>query len=488
MTTLVWLQRELRLTHLPALQSALQGELDKSATQNNPKQSVILAYFHDPEQVIGEANTLWLAHALQKLQAQLAQQGGQLWVIEGAFATELTNLINTYNIKSMHYSFQVGAPFQGMQQQALEVCQQAQVALKPFFSETLMPPGEILNQQAKPYVVFTPFYKTLISKAAMMEPLEPETGDVRVLNVPCANPTWLSLPASLQAIQAQAWANKLVTQESVGAQSAWQTLDAFIDSAMADYDNDRNFPILQATSGLSAHLHFGEINPRAIYFYIQSKIENRQLSAAQATPWLRQLVWAEFAKTLLWHFPETQFKPFQAKFNTMQWQHSASLISLWQTGQTGIPIIDAGMRELWQTGTMHNRVRMLVASFLTKNLNQSWRVGQQWFDNTLLDADPANNAMGWQWVAGCGVDAAPYYRLFNPVVQSQKFDGEGAYLRHWLPALKNLSNKAIHAPWEYAEECALKNVVLGKTYPKPLVDLKQSRTEHLERVAQLKTT
>jgi len=480
MSTLVWLQRELRLTHLPALQSALE-----QASQDGQK--VILAYFHDTEQLIGEASTLWLAHSLKLLQQSVAEQGGQLFVIEGAFKEQLQAVIEAYNVKSLHYSFQVGEPHQAMQQQALEVCQQNKVALQPFFSETLMPPGEILNLQNKPYVVFTPFYKSLMSKAAMIEPLDASVGDLSLLNRSPINANWTGLPTSLSTLSTQKWAKKLMVHWLVGEKAAWKRLDRFVESFMADYDHDRDFPALRANSRLSAHLHFGEINPRAIYFYLMAKMENGEVSSSHASPWLRQLVWGEFAKTLLWHFPETQAEPFQAKFKGMEWQDDQFLIERWQQGQTGIPIVDAGMRELWKTGTMHNRVRMLVASFLTKNLNQSWLVGKDWFDNTLVDADPANNAMGWQWVAGCGVDAAPYYRLFNPVVQSQKFDAEGVYLRNWLPELKNLSNKAIHAPWEHAQECELKGVVLGKTYPEPLADLKRSRVEHLARVDQLKT-
>ena len=482
MTTLVWLQRELRLSHLPALQSALY-----QAQKTGGK--VVLAYFHDPEQTVGganSANTLWLAHSLQRLQKKIAEQGGQLWVVEGEFATQLQSLIEAYGVKTLHYTHQVGEPFQTMQQQALAVCQQNRVALQPFFSETLMPPGEILNQQGKPYVVFTPFYKTLLSRAAMIEPLDDSVGDLSLLNQAPINPEWAGLPVSLVELMQRKWARKMMVYWLVGEKAAWQRLDHFIEEQLADYDIDRDFPALDANSRLSPHLHFGEINPRAIYFYFVSQLESGTLKSADSAPWLRQLVWAEFAKILLWHFPETESEPFQAKFKQMTWQDENALIKLWQTGQTGIPIIDAGMRELWQTGTMHNRVRMLVASFLTKNLNQSWLVGKQWFDETLVDADPANNVMGWQWVAGCGVDAAPYYRLFNPVVQSQKFDAEGGYLRHWLPELKNLSNKAIHAPWEHAQECALKSVVLGQTYPKPLVDLKNSRTQHLARVDHLK--
>lgn len=481
MSTLVWIQRELRLTHLPALQSAIEAA-QKSGDE------VILAYFHDPKQAMAGANLLWLTHSLRQLQKSVQEQGGQLWIVEGDFNAQLETLIEAHSVKSVYYSYQVGEPFQSMQQQALEVCQKHKVVLQPFFSETLTQPGEILNQQGKPYVVFTPFYKSLLAKSALIEPLDEAVGDLSLLKKAPENSKWAGLPDSLSDLLQQKWAKKLMVHWLVGEKAAWKRLDRFVESFIADYDHDRDFPALRANSRLSAHLHFGEINPRAIYFYFFSKIESGDLKSEVAGPWLRQLVWAEFAKSLLWHFPETEKEPFQSKFKGMQWQDDSDLIQLWQKGQTGIPIIDAGMRELWQTGSMHNRVRMLVASFLTKNLNQSWLAGKAWFDETLVDADPANNAMGWQWVAGCGVDAAPYYRLFNPVVQSQKFDADGVYLRNWLPELKNLSNKAIHTPWEHAEECRLKNVVLGETYPKPLVDLKQSRVEHLERVDQLKRT
>lgn len=482
MSTLVWLQRELRLTHLPALQSALY-----KAQKSGDK--VVLVYFHDPEQTVGgvsSANSLWLAHSLQRLQKNMAKQGGQLWVVEGEFKAQLQHIIDAYRIKTVHYTHQVGEPFQAMQQQALVVCQENRIALHPFFSETLMPPGDILNQQGKPYVVFTPFYKNALSKADLIEPLDESVGDLSLLKHSPVYQEWAGLPVSLTSLMQKKWAKKMMVYWLVGEKAAWKRLQHFMQLLLSDYDQDRDFPALEASSRLSPHLHFGEINPRAIYFYFVSQIESGALKSADSAPWLRQLMWAEFAKTLLWHFPETESEPFQTKFKQMAWQSDASLIKRWQTGQTGIPIIDAGMRELWQTGTMHNRVRMLVASFLTKNLNQSWLVGKEWFDQTLVDADPANNVMGWQWVAGCGVDAAPYYRLFNPVVQSQKFDAQGGYLRRWLPELKNLSNKAIHAPWEHRQECELKGLVLGDTYPKPLVDLKHSRVEHLARVDHLK--
>lgn len=509
MNRLVWLQREFRLTALPALEAALlmqsedySGETD-SANSKQSLEGVIFAYFHDPEQTVGDANSVWLAHSLLNLQQAIRAKGGDLWIIEGGFESQFSQLLSRYQIKQVFYTFQVGTPFKTLQQLALEVCQKLNVALEPFYSEFLLEPDKIYNQQHNPYLVFTPFYKTLLAKQALIEPLDESVGDLSATAVlKPFDQAWLNLPDSLQALLDQPWAQKIMANMhasqswQVGETAAWQKLQLFIESDLAHYDIDRDFPKLSATSVLSPHLHFGEINPRAIFFYLQALIADGAVQYDQAIPWLRQLVWKEFARHLLVNFPQTESEPFQtkyqAKYQYLPW-HKDDMSSqaneayqAWQKGLTGIPIIDAGMRELWQTGTMHNRLRMLVASFLTKNLNQHWLLGKAWFDHTLFDADPANNVMGWQWVAGCGVDASPYYRLFNPVTQSTKFDADGVYIKTWLPELKALSKKAIHAPWEHAAECQAKGVVLGKDYPLPIVDLKQSRIAHLARVQAMK--
>jgi len=475
-TKLVWLQREFRLSALPTLQAALESP-----------GLVIVVYFHDPKYVIGEANSLWMAHSLKQLQSDIKEKGGFLWIVSGDFETQFESLLTKYTIQEVLYSFQVGYPFNSLQDKALEICKKHKVALQPNYSEFLIEPENIHNQQNKPYLVFTPFYKALLAKQTLIMPLQEELeGLERCGQLQPVDQAWLELPLDLQDLMKKPWAKKMMAYWQVGEQAAWQKLNEFIENGVVDYDTDRDFPILNATSGLSPYLHFGEINPRAIYFYLQSLMADGALKAEHAMPWIRQLVWKEFARHLLVHFPQTESEPFQTKYKTMSWQEDLNSYQAWQKGLTGIPIIDAGMRELWETGTMHNRVRMLVASFLTKNLNQHWLQGKAWFDNTLFDADPANNVMGWQWVAGCGVDASPYYRLFNPVTQSIKFDSNGDYLRQWLPELKNLSSKAIHAPWENQNECQLKGVVLGSDYPLPLVDLKQSRSTHLERVAAMK--
>lgn len=480
MTTLVWIQRELRVDNALVIKEAL-----------SQSDNVILAYFHDPKQVVGDANSAWLAKSLLSFKQSLESHSANLWMIEGDFSVQLAQLIKEQNIQEVFYSYQVGSPFSDMQEQALLICKEHKVALRPFYSEFLLEPENMLNKQAKPYLVYTPFYKNFLNQQVFISPISHQSEYIDqfykagLVNVP---ELYCELPNSLAQIIEQPWAKKMLTHWQVGEKAAWQTLQQFLETDLEHYSVDRDFPALSATSTLSSYLHYGEISIRAIYFYVQSQIEQGHLKSDIAQSWLRQLVWKEFARHLLHWFPETQQQPFQQKYQLMDWPHDAALEKQWQTGQTGIPIIDAGMRELWETGIMHNRVRMLVASFLTKNLNQHWLLGKQWFDHTLFDADPANNVMGWQWVAGCGVDAAPYYRLFNPVTQSVKFDKNGEYIKKWVPELKFLSTKAIHEPWAHKLECEMKGLVLGRDYPEPLVDLKQSREQHLARVSDMKVS
>ncbi|WP_127470181.1 cryptochrome/photolyase family protein [Thiomicrorhabdus aquaedulcis] len=332
-----------------------------------------------------------------------------------------------------------------------------------------------------------------MEKQALLEPLDVfNPSDFSAERCMLAPPKHSALPTDLDHLLQTPWAQKVLShwnQHAISEAGAWQALDYFVEHHLTDYPHDRDFMALAASSKLSPYLHFGQLCPRMVYFYLedykaQPNRTSAQIDSAQA--WLRQLVWKEFARHLLFWFASSQFEPFMLKYQSMPWQAANADTLAWQKGLTGYPLIDAGMRELWATGTMHNRVRMLVASFLTKNLNQSWLVGKAWFEHTLLDADPANNVMGWQWVAGCGVDASPYYRLFNPITQSEKFDPKGDYIKTWLPELNALSAKAIHAPWLHVAECTLKGITLGTTYPLPLVDLKTSREAHMERVQSLK--
>ncbi|QBZ84195.1 Deoxyribodipyrimidine photo-lyase [Hydrogenovibrio crunogenus] len=474
MKTLVWLQRELRIQHHPALEAALAESDD-----------IIVAYFHDPEQTIGDANTAWLANSLQQLQQDFKAHDGRLWCLEGNFEQQLDHMIQTYQIEQVFYTFQLGHPFKTMQQQALNVCQRYQVALRAFDTENWLPYDQLLNQSGRPYKVFTPFYNTLSQKLSELLPFSHAINSLeKTARTICQSGQDQTLPQSLTHLSTRPWARKVMQHWQTGERQAWEKFERFLNEGLAHYEQNRDFPAVEGTSQLSPHLHFGEIHSRAIVFELLT-LETEPGIANQAIHvWLRQLAWREFARSILWHFPHTETHPFQAKFETFFRPLSEAdpeqvkNYQAWCAGHTGVPIIDAGMKQLWETGWMHNRVRMLVASWLTKNADIDWRAGAHWFNNTLVDADPANNTLGWQWVAGCGVDAAPYYRLFNPVRQSEKFDAEGHYLRQWLPELTPYSSKQIHAPWQTTP---------NEKRVRPIIDLTESRQRHLEKVATLKS-
>ncbi len=480
MTTLVWLQRELRLQHNPALETAL----DDAAQSGH---AVILAYIHDPKHTVGDANSAWLAGSLLELKHNIETRGGRLWLIEGDFAERLQQLIEAHDIDRVHYTFQLGEPFKSLQTQALEICAKQNVTLRPFNTENWLSYETIHNQSGHPYKVFTPFYNALMQRLGEVEPFDETPLDFHATARIDCPPEHDRLPQHLSALRNQPWAQKVLTHWTIGEEAAWTKLDHFILHRLDDYDHDRDFPALPATSELSPHLHFGEIHSRAMLLAL-SPLNPASPKNAQA--WLRQLAWREFARSILWHFPDTETQPFQPKFQgfftplSKQDETHQHFYQAWCRGETGVPMIDAGMKQLWETGWMHNRVRMLVASWLTKNADIDWRAGEQWFRHTLVDADPANNVMGWQWVAGCGVDAAPYYRLFNPVRQSEKFDAKGHYLKRWLPELKNLPEKSVHAPWASKTAAAQNDLWSEETLP--ILDLDASRQQHLEKVQALK--
>ena len=474
MTALVWIQREFRTDYLPSLNEALSKH-----------DNVIVAYFHDASSPLGRASALWLGHALEALQKKYNDLGGRLWIAQGKFEASFQKLIETHKITQVYYCHQVGHTFVKNQQSVLTLCQKHHVYLQPFYSEDFFNPCDIKTLKAEPYLVFTPFYKNCLTKLDQLTPLLPTINAWNKTANIAVPLEYRPLPEDLKVLQKTSWAKKMMQHWRVGEQAAWQNFETFL-SHISDYSEERDYPSITATSRLSPYLHFGHINPVTLYFEIQVALEAGQLKWHQAEPWVRQLFWRSFSRYLLTWFPFKEELEFNKKYRGITWDYDEVSYKAWCRGQTGIPIIDAGMRELWETGTMHNRVRMLVASVLTKNMNHDWRQGLRWFEETLFDADPANNAMGWQWVAGTGVDAAPYYRLFNPVLQSQKFDSQGEYIKKWVPELKALSSKSIHEPWNFQAECISKNIYLGKDYPKPLIDLEMSRTAHLKRVEQLK--
>ena len=322
--------------------------------------------------------------------------------------------------------------------------------------------------------MFTPFYKHLLTLPALPAPLPAPAR----LAAPARWPAGVSL-ADFHLLPTIDWAGGMRAAWTPGEAGAAKVLDQFDDRRATRYNADRDQPALPATSRLSPHLHFGEITPRQIWHAVSLRHEQERMPGA-VDPYLRQVVWREFAHHLLFHFPHTPEQPLRPEYAKFPWRSDARALRAWQRGRTGYPIVDAGMRELWHTGWMHNRVRMITSSFLVKHLLLHWSEGARWFWDTLVDADLANNTLGWQWVAGCGADAAPYFRIFNPILQGRKFDTAGAYIRKWVPELARLDDEALHAPWEVPPLLlAEAGVVLGKTYPRPLVEHGMARDRAL---------
>ena len=347
-----------------------------------------------------------------------------------------------------------------------------------FNGSLLWEPWEILKNDGTPYKVFTPFYKNgCLGKAHPRIPL-PKPNKIQYARNVINNKEF-----NIAKRNKNNWQKNILSNALVGEKKALERLEFFIQNGLKDYKEGRNFPSQDNVSRLAPNLHFGEISPNQIWHKIL-KLQNDE----NITHFLSELGWREFSNHLLYHFPHFVSENLQSKFNHFPWVNDENALEKWRRGMTGIPLVDAGMRELWQTGSMHNRLRMVVGSFLVKNLLIDWKHGAKWFWNCLFDADIANNTAGWQWIAGCGADAAPYFRVFNPVTQSEKFDKIGKYIKKFVPELNNLDQKFLHCPWEAPKSVLLTaGVKLGETYPLPIVDLKMSRLKALEAFNTLKS-
>ncbi|MGV8830383.1 MAG: cryptochrome/photolyase family protein [Devosia sp.] len=465
-TSLVWLRNDLRLADNPALSAATRREgrtivlyIDETAIGVRPP---------------GAAARWWLHNSLQALEADLAGLGIDFTVRHGDPALIIAEMVADEAVSAVFWNRRYAAGERAVDAAIKAALISSGVTTESFGANVLVEPWDIATGQDKPYSVFTPFWKTLKQRPIAQPLPRPDAGISRQANQVDDH------------YKEPAWAEKLSGHWYVGEAAARRTLADFLDHRVDAYPEGRDFPDCEATSGLSPHLRFGEISPRQIWHAASMVAQMAPEKAAAIDKFLSELAWRDFSYHQLYHRCDIAREPMQAKYATMSWRQSADDLAAWKSGQTGLPIIDAGMRELWETGTMHNRVRMLVASLLTKNLLIDWRLGEQWFWECLVDGDVASNPASWQWVAGSGLDAAPYFRIFNPVTQGGRFDAEGSYVRLWVPELAALPDKWLHNPWEApAEVLSAAGVKIGETYPAPIVDLKASRTRALEAAAAL---
>ncbi|MBC8003270.1 MAG: deoxyribodipyrimidine photo-lyase, partial [Opitutaceae bacterium] len=424
------------------------------------------------------ASRWWLHQSLKSLDADLASLGSRLVIRRGASLSELTTLAAETGAKSVVWNRRYEPAVIERDKQIKAALPAEGIEAESFNGALLFEPWTIANKSGKPFQVFTPFWKTCLTQVEPPSPLPTPAS----LTAPRVWPPSLPLEA-LELEPRIKWAEGMRTAWTPGSKGAEAHMRRFLREPVLHYGSDRNRPDIMGTSRLSPFLHFGEISPRQVWEAARKRGEGAGLAGKDWKSWqfLTEIGWREFAHHLLYHFPFTPTEPLRSDFKKFPWRSNEQWFRAWRQGQTGYPLVDAGMRELWTTGWMHNRVRMVVASFLVKNLLISWQDGTRWFWDTLVDADLASNTLGWQWTAGCGADAAPYFRIFNPVSQGEKFDALGDYVRRWVPELGRLPSEWIHQPWQAPSGVLLTaGVEVGKTYPEPMVSHAIAREVALE--------
>ncbi len=463
MTTLVWFRQDLRMADNPAL---------AAAAARGP---VIPVYILDETSApngrpLGGAARWWLHHSVSRLSKAL----GGLVLLRGDPAVLLPELAAKVGAKRVHWN-RCYEPYAIARDTALKATlSDAGVAVESFNGSLLHEPWTIKTLEGGPYKVYSPFWRACL-KMPLDAPLPiPKLTIKKTAGIGDKLADWGLLPTKPN------WATGFAEEWTPGEDGAHARLETFLEKGLEGYAELRNRPDLPNVSRLSPHLHFGEISPRQIWAVTQHHAAAHAVVQRDADKFLSEVGWREFAHHLLYHFPTLPARNWKPTFDAYPWQTNAKQLAAWQRGQTGYPIVDAGMRELWATGYMHNRVRMVVASFLIKHLRIDWRQGEAWFWDTLVDADLANNAASWQWVAGSGADAAPYFRIFNPMEQGRKFDPDGIYIRRWCPELSKLPNDSLFAPFQALPVVlSAAGVILGKTYPRPIVDHAEARAAAL---------
>jgi deoxyribodipyrimidine photo-lyase len=485
---IVWYRQDLRIADHPALAAAL-------AT----KAPVVPVFVWAPEEAApwepGGASRWWLHHSLTKLSAAWEALGAPLVVKRGPSAAALLEVAKAAGAQAVHYHWTVEPELRSRDARVTGELEAAGLTVRSFNGNWLAAPTALRTGAGKHFQVFTAFWRSFLANVDVDAPMPaPKVVPSLATRDAIAKLSSVSVD-DLGLLPEIPWYKGLETTWTPGEQSAAATAKAFVKDGLEAYDVARDRPAVAGTSRLSPHLHFGEISPRQVWLLLTRVTDAASRGTFKLTAKARtaletfrkELIWREFAAHLLWHSPETTTEPLRREFASFPWEDDPAGLSAWQRGRTGYPIVDAGMRELWTTGTMHNRVRMIAGSFLVKDLLIPWQTGSRWFWDTLVDADLAANTMNWQWVAGSGADASPYFRIFNPVLQGEKFDPEGDYVRRWVPELAGLPKKFIHKPWD-APRAALDaaGVSLGETYPERVVDHAKARFAALKAYDRLK--
>ncbi|MCC7376810.1 MAG: deoxyribodipyrimidine photo-lyase [Verrucomicrobiales bacterium] len=473
---LVWLRADLRLADQPAFQWAIRS--------GGP---VIPVFIWAPEEEApwqpGAASRWWLHHSLVALESSLRERGSRLILRRGASLDSLRALAKETGARAVVWNRRYEPAVIARDTKIKEALKTDGLEVESFNALLLCEPWTVHKKDGGPFQVFTPYWK------ACLELLNP--GPAAGSPAPAALPSPKTWPKSepieaLGLLPKIPWDTGMAAAWKPGEAGAWAQVRRFTERPVLSYGEDRNRPDHEGTSRLSPHLHFGEVSPGRIWQRAQEAATQGGVAPAVFRSWqfLAELGWREFAYHLLYHFPDTPERPLRRDFDGFPWRNNPVGLKAWQRGRTGVPLVDAGMRQLWTTGWMHNRVRMVVGSVLVKNLLISWQEGARWFWDTLVDADLASNTLGWQWVGGCGADAAPYFRIFNPVSQGQKFDPNGDYVRRWVPELARVPAEFIHGPDEAPPGVlARSGVTLGTEYPRPLVEHRAARIAALEAFA-----
>lgn len=464
--TIVWFRRDLRLQDNPALSAALE--------RGAP---VLPVYIFAPQEegpwAPGGASRWWLHHALASLAAALEARGLPLLLRTGKSLEQLRELMQTTGSKTVFWNRRYEPAITQRDTDIKQALQGDGAQARSFNASLIWEPHEISTQQGDPYRVFTPFWRALRARAA---PAPCQLPDVS-WQAPDTVPQGQTLEA-LELLPSLDWDKGFETRWTPTLDGAEKALAHFLEGPIEGYPERRDRPAKAGTSRLSPFLAHGQLGPRQVWAAVHA---SGAAEGKDGYKFLSEIAWREFAYHLLRHYPHTPEQALNEKYTNFPWQPDAEYLRAWQRGRTGFPIVDAGMRELWTTGWMHNRVRMIVASLLVKHLLQPWQEGARWFWDTLVDADLASNTMGWQWSAGSGADAAPYFRIFNPMLQGEKFDPRGDYVRRWVPELAEMPAKFIHEPWEAPPEILkAAGVRLGGNYPKPVIEHKAGRQRALD--------